>query len=245
MCTATWTIHEDGYELFFNRDEKRDRPCAMPPRVRCLRGVQLICPTDTKAGGTWLAVNQHGLAVGLLNHYPESRPPVPEQPRSRGHLVFEVADTPSAAAVEAVLRRANLAVYQPFTLLALARGEPPVTLNWNARRIDRQIAPTLPLTSSSFDTEAVIAGRRATFADILGNDVPSPTADRLIAYHRSHLPNHGAYSVCMHRRDARTVSFSHIKVTALKAVFEYQAGPPCREQSVTASTIILNHMHND
>ncbi|MDT8389940.1 MAG: NRDE family protein [Lentisphaeria bacterium] len=239
MCTATWIIHENGYELFFNRDEKRDRPCALPPRVRRLRGVRVICPTDTQAGGTWLAVNQHGLAVGLLNHYPECRPPVPEQPRSRGQLVLEVAASPSAAAVEAVLSRVNLAVYQPFTLLALARGEPPVALNWNGKRIEPRIPPAMPLTSSSFATEAVAVARRAAFEDTPGNAVLSPSAERLIAYHRSHLPSRGPYSVCMHRQDARTVSFSHIKVTAIKAVFEYETGPPCRALSVTTTSIRL------
>ena len=48
-----------------NREEFFDRPSHAPtiqsgkPRV--------LCPTDQRAGGTWLGVNQHGMFVGLCN----------------------------------------------------------------------------------------------------------------------------------------------------------------------------------
>ena len=54
MCTITWLAEPDGYQVFFNRDEKRDRKPARPPAVYETQGLQSVYPVDGKAGGTWL-----------------------------------------------------------------------------------------------------------------------------------------------------------------------------------------------
>jgi hypothetical protein len=45
--------------------------------------------------------------------------------------------------------------------------------------------------------------------------------------HRSHQPERGAYSTCMHREDAATVSYTEIVVAPGNACLRYQAGAPC------------------
>ena len=81
----------------------------------------------------------------------------------------------------------------------------------------------MPLVSSSFETEAVSASRGALFAE----RVPRPaTADDHLAYHASHDPAAGPYSVCMHRPDAQTVSFSCIAVDATEVCFRYAPHAP-------------------
>ena len=81
-----------------NRDERLDRPATA---VTVLResAPRLLGGRDEEAGGTWLAVNEHGVVAGLTNRpSPEGRDPAK---RTRGELPLALAahrDAPSAAA---------------------------------------------------------------------------------------------------------------------------------------------------
>lgn len=74
-----------------NREEEFDRPSLVPAiqpgKPRVLSGV------DTKAGGTWLGVNQNGLFVGLANRPRLFAPP---SPKSRGLLCRDLLRANSA-----------------------------------------------------------------------------------------------------------------------------------------------------
>lgn len=48
-----------------------------------------------------------------------------------------------------------------------------------------------------------------------------------LAYHRRHEPEAGPHSPCMHRPDARTVSFSWIEVDENEVRFRYVPSSPC------------------
>ena len=72
MCTVTWVHSQAGYELFFNRDERTGRGPESPACEAETNGVRWLAPRDSDAGGTWLAVNEHGLTLGLLNGYADS-----------------------------------------------------------------------------------------------------------------------------------------------------------------------------
>ncbi len=49
-----------------NRDEDRSRESA-PPGLFVGATHRILSPRDKRAGGTWLAVNQHGMLAGLTN----------------------------------------------------------------------------------------------------------------------------------------------------------------------------------
>ena len=49
-----------------NRDERFDRP-AVPITVLRERRPRILGGRDELAGGTWLAVNEHGVVAGLTN----------------------------------------------------------------------------------------------------------------------------------------------------------------------------------
>ena len=76
MCTVSWRFELTAeqpaprFELFFNRDESRRRGPAHPPQIMEPVGEsKLLAPIDSDAGGTWLAANEHGLVLALLNLY--------------------------------------------------------------------------------------------------------------------------------------------------------------------------------
>ena len=97
MCTATWIISKNGYELFFNRDELKTRLVAVPPTMAAVNQIRYISPADADAGGTWIAVNEFGFAACLLNHYAKNADGVgPIHPLSRGHIIHLVLSSRTA-----------------------------------------------------------------------------------------------------------------------------------------------------
>ena len=52
MCTLTWWRESAGsYEVYFNRDERKTRAMAEPPRLREREGVSFLAPIDPDGGG--------------------------------------------------------------------------------------------------------------------------------------------------------------------------------------------------
>ncbi len=81
-----------------NRDELLARP-AGPTTVLQENGPRILGGRDLVAGGTWLAVNEHGVFAGLTNRPTLTRDP---SKRSRGELPLALAQHASArAAIDA------------------------------------------------------------------------------------------------------------------------------------------------
>lgn len=225
MCTVVWTETKQGYELFFNRDEKRTRPSALPPARAQINGVKFIAPRDPKGGGTWLGINEYGVTACILNYYHGEEPPPIANPVSRGLLLNGLLGAQTSEYVTATLSAQTLETYRPFIVLALDTLHAPQAVAWNGTNLQdmsSRLAP--PLSTSSFETSTVIDNRMAVYGRMI-RGVPSTEA--LLAYHRSHEPEKGPYSVCMHRPDACTVSFTHVKVTMHIARMAYYDTPPC------------------
>jgi uncharacterized protein with NRDE domain len=98
-----------------NRDERLDRP-AVAMTVLREAGPRVLGGRDELAGGTWLAVNEHGLAAGLTNQ-PSAAGRDPSK-KSRGELPLAFAAHRYAAdAVAAVAAGLNPADYNPCWML--------------------------------------------------------------------------------------------------------------------------------
>ncbi|MEW5976001.1 MAG: NRDE family protein [Acidobacteriota bacterium] len=233
MCTVSWLHTPDGYHLLCNRDERFTRQPAFGFRAHTRRGTRFISPRDGDQGGTWLAANEFGVTLCLVNRYPcrvcngqETR-----QYRSRGLLVFDLADSKSLVEARQRLERARLHCYRPFSIVVLEPGQAGLLFHWTGRYslLECNGDPSMPLISSSFDQKGVEVYRRRLFHKLVGSR-QSLDLDALMAFHASHLPVESAYSTCMHREDAATVSFSWIEVTSKQVDFRYWPGPPCALQ---------------
>ena len=233
MCTVTWSLREDGYNLLFNRDELRSRKRAVPPGLRELNGVRYIAPLDKDAGGTWIGVNEWGITFCLLNYYKEP----PEKPAnfrytSRGLFLLSLLDCIDLETVKKRLHKMDVSHLRPFVVLAVDDNRFPVSLTWTGvdvrRQFDSPVRP--PFSSSSFNTDAGIENRMQVFAHLPTLEDDKYEVDELLLYHKSHIPRRGPYSVCMHRNDAKTVSFTRITVTRKSVALGYAAGSPCRSR---------------
>ncbi len=235
MCPVSWVRNAEGYHLLCNRDEKRTRSAATGPRVDERGGVRLIAPADGDFGGTWIAVNEFGLSLCLLNGAGGGQ----REGRSRGMLVRELIGATSGGECGWWLRRRDLAAFAPFTLAMLEPGQAAALARWDGERL-AMVMPAdsmMPLISSSYDPAGVRLCRLQEFRRRVGaKRNVDPAA--LYWFHASHRERPDAYSLCMHREDAETVSFSCVVVTRGEIRFFYSPAPPCRtapgEQQVLA-----------
>ncbi len=248
MCTVTWSAAADGYDLFMNRDELHTRGHALPPRRGSTNGVDYLAPVDSDGGGSWIAVNEFGVTACLLNNYPPclgagvASGASSRQFTSRGRLLFALMSGRSVDAVGEELQGEGLDRFRPFYVFAI--GAAPAALSASARlfrwdgrgKLISNLSPEPPITTSSFETQAVVRNRFDVYRKHFGAAPPLP-ADlaALQAYHRSHDPDRGPYSVCVHRDDAGTKSLSHVTVRPDGIAFEYTDGPPCENGRVTVA----------
>jgi hypothetical protein len=224
MCTASWLTRPGGYELFFNRDERRSRARGLPPRESALRGVRYLAPIDLACGGSWIAANEFGVTLCLLNRYPD--PHSPDAPTSsRGLIVLGMADAAGAEDVGRRLADANLLAYRPFTLLVAEPGREVTAFSFDGRSCERlALGAESFATSSSRDDLAAGESRRATWRAMSAEQRETALHER---FHTSHWPTASALSVCMHREDAETESYCRVRVDGESVDLAFVAGPPC------------------
>lgn len=233
MCTVSWLYEAEGYELLCNRDENLDRAPALGPRVHVLGGIRFMAPIDGEAGGTWIGVNEFGVALTLLNG-PPGIGAVPHT--SRGVLALELLSATCQGEVCERLRRRDLSEFAPFTLAVFDTRVPAVTLEWSGEELAICGEPRAPLVSSSFDRAGVVFSRRWEFARMVSAS-SKLSAAVLSAFHESHAHGPSAYSACMHRPDAQTVSFTRVRVTRSKATMSYMPAAPCT--GLAAERVVL------
>jgi hypothetical protein len=117
MCTVVILRrpeHDWPVIIGANRDEMIDRPAAPPARHWPDR-PEIIAGLDRLAGGSWLGVNDWGVAAAILNRH-GSLGPAPGQ-RSRGELVLEALDHPDAVAAAEALAHLDPSAYRTFNLI--------------------------------------------------------------------------------------------------------------------------------
>ncbi len=224
MCTATWFLRQNGYEFFFNRDERKSRLPALAPALRDADdGVRFIAPADGDHGGSWIAANDHGLSIGLLNRYevPFDRT---RTYRSRGLLVLDLASSSCSGEVARRLAAVPAKQYPPFRVIVLAPGAGARVYAWDGARIDEENAAQPVISSSHAGLTRVTSERTDAFTRIANED--SRAAH--LRFHHDHGEGPSAYSVCMHRDDAETRNFTHVIVNANTVTLRQKPDAPCR-----------------
>ncbi|HEY5552714.1 MAG TPA: NRDE family protein [Opitutaceae bacterium] len=224
MCTVTWTHTGGAYSLFFNRDEFRARSHEHPPRRWNSRGSTVLAPLDDGGGGTWIAVNEHGLTAALLNHYARASKS-PDNLHSRGCIPLLAAAHRSVADAVAWATAATMTSFMPFHLVLVGATGRSALVTWDGSRVTVSNDVRLPVTSSSFCPEEVARVREAQFRELVP-DAAAVTAGALEAFHRSTNPKGGAWSVWMERPDACTRSLIRIDVDGSCATMRNEVAHP-------------------
>ena len=227
------------FRLACNRDELRTRAPALPP-IQARHGQRwALRPRDMPFEGTWIAVNDAGVALTLLNYNPpraEQIWPPPGLRRSRGLIIPELLQYESVQQVAAATVKLNRDDLPPFRLIAVDvaacaefTSNGPV-LQWRHAR--RRADEVLFFTSSGLGDDVVEPPRRALFEEFLQRGAWRTPQDQ-DAFHRHSWPDRTSVSVCMRRDDAHTVSFAVVTVRATEVSLTYHAGPPDETAGVT------------
>ena len=117
MCTLV-ILRRPGHRwpvlIGANRDEMIDRP-SKPPGRHWPDRSELVAGLDMLAGGSWLGINDWGVAAAVLNRHGSLGPAADR--RSRGELVLEALDHADAVAAAEALSHLDPDAYRTFNLI--------------------------------------------------------------------------------------------------------------------------------
>jgi hypothetical protein len=227
MCTVSFHARSDGYLLGMNRDEQRTRVAGLPPELWTLGKRAALCPMEP-GGGTWIGLNNARVTFALINWYSvPARAPQPSL--SRGGIVLAALTTDSAESATRALEKLPLNRTNPFRLIGIfPESRAVIEWRWNLEQLDhvRHAWQANTWISSGHDELGAQQTRGKVFArSLAAADAGSlPWLRRL---HASHTPERGAYSTCMHRASAVTVSYTELDVASTVGNCRYVAGAPC------------------
>lgn len=235
MCTMTLLPlagpHGARLRIAFNRDESRMRAEALPPQVRACGARQAVMPIDSVSNGTWIAVNDAGLGAALLNLYRFDK--FGREPhkgtRSRGEIIPMLMECATIdEAFDRIFSRVHRdTYYSPFSLVLTDGrnyqeykrhgGSDGVTPKWAVER------PRM-FTSSGLGDALVHTPRKRLFEEMFAASADLVSTQD--AFHRHQWPDHPELSVCMSRREARTVSLTVLELNDGDVQMAYYPAPP-------------------
>jgi uncharacterized protein with NRDE domain len=242
---ASRVLPSDPLIVGANRDERTDRPATAVTVLRS-SAPRTLGGRDEQSGGTWLALNEHGVCAGLTNQpLGEAKDP---SKRSRGDLPLALArHSSAAAAVEEFVGTYRPADYNGCWLLvgdrtslwfvdftggesgngpALASALPPgihVLENRALGQPSGKVDLVRSVLGEPHDAEAMEAAMRAVLADHrIPEDDERPNSANCV-----HLDTFGTRSSCLIRVGAAAGWLPRMEVAP---------GPPCETsyEDVTA-----------
>jgi hypothetical protein len=240
MCTISFLPKAQGFYLAMNRDEKLDRSTALAPRIINIGSRLAVFPSEP-TGGTWISANDAGVCLALIDWHRVKRE-LRHDIVSRGQIVGALTGKYSAEEIADGVMELPLRKLRPFRLIVVLPSERHVIeWRWNLEQ------PTMRdhqwrrqhWFSSGLDEERAELERQRV-CDLAHNGQLGSLGS-LRQLHRSHAPKRGPFSICMHRPDAATVSYTEVAVSERRATMRYKSGPCCAKGTIVTRTISLVH----
>ncbi len=229
MCTLSFLPENGGYLAAMNRDELKKRPIAFPPSVHPSPGSSLIYPQES-GGGTWIGGNSRGTLLALLNWHAMENGTIEPKSKSRGEIIPLVLPEVNSESANHALSKLNLAGFHPFRLVGFFSEERQIReWCWDVRHLatkSHDWGRHHWFSSSRSDAQAE-RERGDACERIWGGDPANP-ADWLRQLHASHVPEPGPFSICVHREDAATVSYTEVQFRRGELQMRYLGGNPCQ-----------------
>ena len=215
-----------------NRDELLTRPVALPPKFFERSGIEMVYPREP-SGGTWIACNSQGNLLALLNWNGIESHNLSEKHRTRGLAIPELIGLPDLSTTDSHFQQMNLDGLFPFRLIGVFRNEKIVNeWRWDgaARQFLRLSWARKHWFSSSL-SDSLAEKERARACEAAAREPAAGGNGWLRSLHSSHAPKPGPFSVCVHRQDAATVSYTEVRCGATQISMDYLNGNPCLKNS--------------
>ncbi|NJN05108.1 MAG: hypothetical protein HC814_00110 [Rhodobacteraceae bacterium] len=222
-----------------NRDEHRLRVAGLSPGSFRFDGRTAVHPSEP-GGGTWIALNDAGVTFALINWY-SIRRLVKDGPVSRGEVVRRTRHAASPREAQSLLNKLPIERFNPFRLIGVFPQERSIyEWRWDQEKL-RELTRAWKhgiWISSGFDEPGAERTRSATW-ERAQRQGTAGSLDWVRRLHRSHKPDCGPYSICMHRDDAVTVSYTEVVVNHRAATLRHVSGAPCENAPASEHQLAL------
>jgi uncharacterized protein with NRDE domain len=219
MCTVSFVCSNDEIIITSNRDEKIIRPSAIPPKNYTLNGKNIIYPKDSKAGGTWYAVDENGTVLVLLNGADEKHEVKLPYRKSRGQIVLEMIST----SPKDFWNEINLENIEPFTLV-LFQEKKLFQLRWNGvekSTLDLETYKNYVWSSSTLYSKAIREQRSSWFYTFLDSN-PEITEAKMLHFHRYTEVDNNEHGLVINRNnEMKTLSITQSVIEKNKVMIRH------------------------
>jgi hypothetical protein len=228
MCTLTIVTGNDEYIMAMNRDEKIARGAGLPPEIHEVDGTRAVYPSDGN-GGTWVATNEYGVALALLNWNAIGMRSRDDKRRSRGRVIPALIDSRSLSDLHEVFGASNFTGMMPFRLVGVFPSEEEIwEWRWHSAQLECQVHEweSRHWFSSSLSDERAESLRGAACRTARHeSDAGSPRWLRRLQ--ASHADGPGPFSLCVHREDVKTLSYTEVMLNSGSVRMCHFLGSPC------------------
>lgn len=182
MCTVTYIPAGEKKFLTSNRDEKKFRKKALPPRSYLHGDIRLIYPKDGEAGGSWIALNENGNIGVLLNGGFEKHVSKPPYRKSRGLVLLDII---KQTAPTNDFLNINLFAIEPFTIIIIEQNK-LVECRWTGdKKFCKELDALMPhIWSSATLYNGNVRKKRERWFKQWLNTKPSPDQDDIFQFHQ-------------------------------------------------------------
>ena len=229
MCTLSVITRDSSYLLAMNRDERIVRGAGEIPEIHRLDGTTAIYPVDG-AGGTWIAANGYGITLALLNWNDIIRRSLDtSKARSRGKIIPALGRSSCMTELKAACGVLDLEGIRPFRLVGVFHSEQAIgEWRWDFSQLtfEAQGWHSRHWFSSSLSDKQAESLRGAACRNAR-HESDAGSAPWLRRLHASHAGGGGPFSLCVHRDDVRTLSYSEVMVTTADVRMGHFRGSPC------------------
>jgi hypothetical protein len=250
MCTLTVVIGNvtgnvtgnGEYLVAMNRDEKIARGPGLPPEIHEFDDTRAIYPSEGD-GGTWLATNEYGITFALLNWNdiaPHRR--AFAKTRSRGRVIPALIDSRSLSDLHEVFSVSNFRGMMPFRLVGIFPSDREIwEWRWDSAQLDfdvHQWESRHWFSSSLSDERAESLRGAACRAARQESDAGSVRWLRRLQ--ASHAGGPGPFSLCVHRENVKTLSYTDVMVTSGSVRMCHFRGSPCMMNAADPTAVEID-----
>ena len=213
-----------------NRDEKITRGAGAPLEVHEFDGVGVVYPSDG-AAGTWIAGNEYGITLALLNWNDVcARAADTGKARSRGLVIPALIHSRSLPGLQSAFEVLDLEGMSPFRMVGVFPVEKEIWgWRWDSTQLEFQVHGWESrhwFSSSLSDQKA--ESLRGTACGNAWSDSDAGSAPWLRRLHASHAGGPGPFSLCVHREDVQTLSYTEMTCTPETVAINHFLASPCR-----------------